>query len=79
MDFLKKRVKQYQEKKLDEALSKIKFHLDMKKNLEKKIKKSSNDIELTSIKKEISSHEDMIHIWKKNVDKIKKELTKIDK
>ena len=79
MDFLKKRVKQYQEKKLDEALSKIKFHIDMKKNLEKKIEKMDNDIRLASIKKEISSHEDMIHIWGENVDKIKKELTKIDK
>ena len=78
MDFLKKRVKQYQEKKLDEALSKIKFHIDMKKTLEQKIKKNDNGIELASIKKEISSHDDMIHIWKKNVDKIKKELAKIN-
>ena len=78
MDFLKKRVKQYQEKKLDEALSKIKFHADMKKILEQKVKKTDNGTELTSIKKEISSHEDMIHIWGGNVDKIKKELAKIN-
>ena len=79
MDFLKKRVKQYQEKKLDDALSKVKFHVDMKKTLEQKVKKNGNGIDLDSIKKEISSHEDMIHIWSGNVEKIKKELTKIDK
>ena len=32
LEFLKKKVKQYQEKKLDDALSKIKFHIDMEKN-----------------------------------------------
>ena len=80
MDFLKKRVKQYQEKKLAEALSKIKFHLDMKKNLEQQIQKSNGNIDvITTIKKEISSHDEMIDIWRKNTEKIKKELAKIDK
>ena len=77
MDFLKKRVKQYQEKKLDEALVKIKFHSDMKKQLTKKVKVDGND-ELSNIRKEISLHDEMISIWQKNAEKIKKELKKIE-
>ena len=69
---------QYQQKKLDEALSKIKFHIDLKKNLEQQAKPDKN-IEIIDIKKEISFHNEMIDIWKNNVEKIKKELKKIDK
>ena len=77
MDFLKKRVKQYQEKKLDEALTKIKFHSDMKKQLMKKIKSDDND-GMPNIRKELSLHDEMIAIWQKNAEKIKKELKKIE-
>ena len=77
MGFLKKRVKQYQEKKLDEALAKIKFHSDMKKQLMKKIKSGGND-EIPDMRKEISLHDEMITIWQKNAEKIKKELKKIE-
>ncbi len=37
MDFFKKRIRQYQEKKLDEILSKIQFHQYMKKQAEQKL------------------------------------------
>ena len=76
LEFLKRRVKQYQEKKLDEALSKIKFHTDM----EKKLNTNDCDTNLNSsdIQKEISFHREMISVWTKNVEKIKKELQKID-
>ena len=77
MDFLKKRVKQYQEKKLDEALAKVKLHSDMKKQLMKKIKSNGGD-EMPNIKKEISLNDEMITIWQKNAEKIKKELKKIE-
>jgi len=76
LNFLKKRVKQYQEKKLDDALSKIKFHSDMKIQLEHKIVDTNHD--QISIQKEILSHNKMIKIWEKNAEKIKREITKID-
>lgn len=77
MDFLKKRVKQYQEKKLDEALTKIKFHSDMRKQLTKQVQ-IDVDTEISNIRQEISFHDEMISIWKKNAEKIKKELKKIE-
>ena len=43
MEFFKKRVRKYQEKKLNEILSKIQFHQHMKKELEEKLKEMSND------------------------------------
>lgn len=75
MDFLKKRVRQYQEKKLTDALSKVKFHLDMKKQLEKQSDASENS---KAIDKEITYHDKMITIWKNNAEKIKNEMKKID-
>ena len=76
MDFLKKRIKKYQEKKLEESLSKIKFHTSMKKQLENKKKDNSSNYD--SIEKEISFHEKMLVIWTKNAEKIKKEMNRID-
>ena len=72
MDFIKKRVLQYQEKKLDEAISKVKFHSETKKKIEQKIKKENIDPSIPEIKKEISFHIEMIGIWTKNIEKIKK-------
>ena len=57
MEFLKKRVRQYQEKKLQEALDKIKFHQTLKRNLEE------SDDQDNKIIKEIALHEKMIHVW----------------
>ena len=57
MEFLKKRVRQYQEKKLQEALDKIKFHQTVKKNLEESEKQDDKII------KEISLHNKMINVW----------------
>ncbi|MGH1521937.1 MAG: hypothetical protein ACRBB2_06165 [Nitrosopumilus sp.] len=76
MDFLKKRIKKYQEKKLEESMSKIKFHTDMKKQLENKKKEDLSNYE--SIEKEILFHKKMLAIWTENVEKIKKEMNKID-
>ena len=78
MEFIKKHVKQYQEKKLGEALSKVKFHLDMKKQLEQKVKKILIDDEKTKARKEIIFHSKMVDIWKNNAEKIKKEMKKIN-
>jgi len=77
LDFFKKRIRQYQEKKLDEITSKIQFHQYTKKQLEQKIKEMIND-EKTTILKEISYHEKMIKIWKKNEEKLKKQMTDME-
>ena len=76
MDFLKKRIKKYQEKKLEESMSKIKFHTSMKKQLENK--KKDNPSNYDSIEKEISFHNKMLVIWTENAEKIKREMNKID-
>ena len=76
MDFLKKRIKKYQEKKLEESMSKIKFHTSMKKQLENE--KKDNSVNYDSIEKEISFHNKMLIVWTENADKIKKEMNKID-
>ena len=76
MDFLKKRIKKYQEKKLKESMSKITFHTSMKKQLENK--KKDNSVNYDSIEKEISFHKKMLIVWTENADKIKKEMNKID-
>ena len=70
-------MKQYQEKKLDEALSKIKFHTDMEKKL-KNTNDCNTNLNSSDIQKEISFHREMISVWTKNAEKIKKELQKID-
>ena len=79
MDFLKKRIIQYQGKKLDEALSKVKFHSKMKKDIQNRIKEQNIDPNNADIKKEISFHQEMIDIWTKNSKKIKKEIEKLDR
>ena len=76
MDFLKKRIKKYQEKKLEESMFKIKFHTSMKKQLENE--KKDNSVNYDSIEKEISFHNKMLIVWTENADKIKKEMNKID-
>ena len=72
MEFLKKRVRQYQEKKLQEALDKIKFHQTVKKNLEESEKQDDKII------KEISLHNKMINVWQNNYEKIQNEMKKIE-
>ncbi len=77
LDFFKKRIRGYQEKKLDEITSKIQFHQYTKKQLEQKIKEMIYD-ENTAIIKEISYHSKMINIWKKNEEKLKKQMSEME-
>jgi len=77
MDFFKKRIRKYQEKKLDEITSKIRFHQYTKKQLEQKIEEMIHD-EKTPIIKEISYHDKMINIWEKNEEKLKKQMTEME-
>ena len=77
MDFFKKRIRKYQEKKLDEIVSKVQFHQYTKKQLEQEIKENGND-EKTMVIKEISYHEKMIKIWQNNEEKLKKQMSEIE-
>ncbi len=77
LDFFKKRIRQYQEKKLDEIVSKIQFHQYTKKQLEQKIEEMIND-EKTMIIKEISYHSKMINIWKNNEEKLKRQMSEME-
>ena len=76
LDFFKKRIRKYQEKKLDEITSKIQFHQYTKKQLEQKIEEMINN-EKTAIIKEISYHSKMINIWKNNEEKLKKQMSEM--
>jgi len=77
MEFFKKRVRKYQEKKLNEILSKIQFHQYMKKELEEKLKEMNND-ENTRIVKEITYHNKIIKIWENNEEKLKKQMSEME-
>ncbi|MCH7966553.1 MAG: hypothetical protein IIB02_03920 [Thaumarchaeota archaeon] len=77
MDFFKKRIRKYQEKKLDEITSKIQFHQYMKKQLEQKVKEMIHDEKIMIIK-EISYHSKMINIWEKNEEKLKKQMSEME-
>jgi len=77
MEFFKKRVRKYQEKKLNEILSKIQFHQHMKKELEEKLKEMSND-ESTRIVKEITYHNKIIKIWENNEEKLKRQMSEME-
>ena len=77
MDFFKKRIRQYQEKKLNEILSNIQLHQNMKKHLEQEIERI-NDNEQNKTRKEISYHDKMLNIWKKNEEKLRKQMSEMD-
>jgi len=77
MEFFKKRVRKYQEKKLNEILSKIQFHQYMKKELEEKLKEISND-ENSRIVKEITYHNKIIKIWENNEEKLKRQMSEME-
>lgn len=69
MNFITKKILEYQKKKLSEAENNLKNHLTNKESL--KIKSAEN------YSKEIENEEKMIQIWTKNIEKIKHEIKKI--
>jgi len=77
MEFFKKRVRKYQEKKLNEILSKIQFHQYMKKELEEKLKEMNND-ENTRLVNEITYHNKLIKIWENNEEKLKRQMSEME-
>ena len=77
MNFLKDKVKKYQEKKLLEAKEKLKFHTLAKTRLENQLE-LSNDEDHEEIKKEIEKQQEFVTIWKKNVESITKQIKKLN-
>lgn len=76
MNFLKEKVKKYQEKKLSEAKQKLDYYTDLKNHLEKQLQ-NSNEEESFGIKEKIKKQKEFIEIWSKNIASINKELKKL--
>jgi len=77
LEFLKKRVRQYQEKKLNEILSNIQFHQDKKNQLEQKLE-GMNYNEISKIQEEISFNEKMVEIWQRNEQKLRRQMNDLE-
>ena len=77
MDFIKKRIRKFQEKKLNEILSKIQFHKYLKNQLEQKLESATDD-KISKILEEIESNDKMIKIWQKNEDKLRMQMNDMD-
>jgi len=75
LNFLTDKVRKYQEKKLNDAIQKLKIHQKLKKCLEYELK-TTND-ESNSIKNEIKKQNENITIWDKNIIKIREQLEKL--
>jgi chromosome segregation ATPase len=76
MNFLKNKVKRYQEKKLDEANQKLEYYKETRKNLEKQLQ-NSTDQKYDEIKAQIDKQNEFIEIWTRNIVAIKKEIQKL--
>ncbi|KAF6247666.1 hypothetical protein C6990_04270 [Nitrosopumilus sp. b3] len=68
MNFITKKVLEFQYKKLDDSKKRLKQHLEKRDSL---IKSNSDS-------KEIEKIEKYIGIWNKNIQKIEKEIKKIE-
>ena len=77
MNFIKKKVIQFQEKKLDEILDKIQFHEHMKNKLEKEIIATMN-AETDKIREEITFNKKMIEVWQRNEDKLRRQMSEME-
>ena len=77
LNFLTDKVRKYQEKKLNDAIQKLKLHQKIKKCLELELK-TTND-KSDSITKEITAQNEIISIWEKNIIKIKEQIEKLQK
>jgi len=75
LNFLKNKVKKYQEKKLLDANQKLESHTKIKNQLEEQLKTLDNDKSI-EIKTKIDKQIELIRIWKKNIEVIKKQLKK---
>ena len=78
MNFLEEKIQKYHAKKLDDALQKMKFHENTKKQLESDLKMANNDESKTKIEEKINYQNEMIGIWKKSIHTINKQLKKLE-
>ena len=77
LDFIKKRIRQFQEKKLNEILSKIQFHQHMKNQLNQKLGVDNND-KTSKIQEEIKFNDKMIEIWQRNEEKLRRQMSEME-
>ena len=78
LDFIKKRVRQFQEKKLNEILSKIQFHQHMKNQLKQKLEGVTNNDNTAKIREEIKFNDKMIEIWQRNEEKLRRQMSEME-
>lgn len=78
LDFIKKRVRQFQEKKLNEILSKIQFHQYVKNQLEQKLESVTNNDKISKIQEEIKFNDKMIRIWQRNEEKLRRQMSEME-
>jgi len=77
LDFIKKRVRQFQEKKLNEIISKIQFHQYMKNQLKQKLEDVPNNDKTSKIQEEIEFNDKMIEIWQRNEEKLRRQMSEM--
>ena len=70
LEFFKKKVRPFQEKKIQEILDNIQFHQYMKQEAEKRLIDDNSD----KIKKEIKFNDKMIEIWQRNELKLWRQM-----
>ena len=75
LNFLTDKIQKYHEKKLNDALQELQFHQDAKKRLETNLK-TTNDESKIGIEEEISKENEIIDIWRTNIEKINEQLKK---
>ena len=78
LDFIKKRVRQFQEKKLNEILSKIQFHQHMKNQLKQKLEDVTNNDNTAKIREEIKFSDQMIEVWQRNEEKLRRQMSEME-
>jgi len=75
LNFLTDKIQKYHEKKLNDALQELQFHQNVKKRLETNLK-TTNDESKIGIEEEISKENEIIDIWRTNIEKINEQLKK---
>ena len=76
MNFLKAKVQKYYEKKLSDAQQKLKFHAEIKNQLDLQLKRA-NEEETSEIREKIQTQVDFMDIWEKNIREINKQFKKL--
>jgi len=78
LNFLTEKIQKYHEKKLNDALQELQFHQEVKKRLETNLK-TTDDESRMGIEEEIGNENEIIDIWKNNIEKINEQLAKLKK